>query len=132
MTDKTTQKILMHLSENARMSWAELGEKVHLTPQAIAVRVNKLVEKGDIGKFTITQPKLHYHFITVYLASPAFDEFEAAMINHPFTKELHKISGDGCYYLKIACNSNQELDEFLTFLLKFGRYALSSSVRQVV
>ncbi len=131
MNDKTTQKILRYLSENARLSWSELGKKVHLTPQAVAVRVNKLVEAGIIGKFTITQPTRQLHFITVFLASPAFDEFEAAIIAHPLAESLYKISGQGCYHLQVTCENNDELDVFLIFLLQFGRYSLSNSIRQV-
>lgn len=131
MSDKITNKILQHLSENARISWQELGKKVHLTPQAVAVRVNKLVETGIIGKFTITRPTRQLHFITVFLASPSFDEFETAITAHPLTERLYKISGQGCYHLQITSKNNDELDDFLTFLLQFGRYSLSSNIRQV-
>ncbi len=131
MNDAITRKILQHLSENARLSWSELGKRVHLTPQAVAVRVNKLVEAGIIGKFTITQPTRQRHFITVFLASPAFDKFEEAFTAHPLTESLYKISGQGCYHLQITCEDNDELNVFLNFLLQFGRYSLSSSIRQV-
>lgn len=131
MSDKIRDKILQFLSENARLSWSELGKKVHLTPQAVAVRVNKLVEAGVIGKFTITQPTRQLHFITVFLASPAFDKFETAVTAHPLTESLYKISGQGCYHLQVASKNNDELDDFLTFLLQFGRYSLSSSIRQI-
>lgn len=132
INDKITEKILHHLSENARQSWAELGKKVHLTPQAVAVRVQKLQENGIIGKFTITQPKRQLHFISMFLASPNFNEFERAVTSHPLTESLYKISGKGCYHLQITCEDNTELDEFLTFLLQFGHYSLSSSIRQVL
>ncbi len=131
MNDRITEKILYYLSENARISWSELGKKVHLTPQAVAVRVNKLIDLGVIGKFTITQPTRQLHFITVFLSSPAFEQFEKAVTEHPLTESLYKISGQGCYHLQITSKDNAELDAFLTFLLKFGRYSLSSSIRQV-
>ncbi len=131
MTDKVTQKILQNLSENARISWSELAKKVHLTPQAVAVRVNKLIATGVIGKFTITQPNRQLHFITVFLKNTEFDMFETAISAHPLTESLYKISGQGCYHLQVTSKNNNELNNFLTFLLQFGRYSLSSSIQQV-
>jgi len=45
--------LLLRLSQNSRISLTDLGKELNLTPAAIAYRINKLVEKKIIEKFTI-------------------------------------------------------------------------------
>jgi Lrp/AsnC family transcriptional regulator, leucine-responsive regulatory protein len=51
--DKIDRQILKYLSENGRLSNAELGRLVNLTRAAVRERVNQLVEHGIIDRFTI-------------------------------------------------------------------------------
>nr|MCX3331078.1 winged helix-turn-helix transcriptional regulator [Bacillus pacificus] len=51
MFDSTDFKIIKLLQENARMNWKEIGERVHLTGQAVGKRINKLEEAGVIQKY---------------------------------------------------------------------------------
>lgn len=129
--DKTTQRILSVLSKNARISWQALGKEVFLTPQAVAVRVNKLVEDGVIGRFTITQPSLTQHFITVFMNQPNFAEFETVITQYPNVTGFYKITGEGCYHIVFSCKKFEILEEFLQCILTFGRYKISSTIRQI-
>lgn len=51
--DEVDTKILQHLSENGRLSHAELGRLVNLTRAAVRERVNQLTKAGIIERFTI-------------------------------------------------------------------------------
>ncbi|WP_196592935.1 Lrp/AsnC family transcriptional regulator [Pectinatus sottacetonis] len=51
--DEIDEKILQYLSENGRMTNAELGRSVGLTRAAVRERVNQLVKRGIIEHFTI-------------------------------------------------------------------------------
>lgn len=51
--DEIDRKILKHLSENGRLSNAELGRLVNLTRAAVRERVNQLIDHGIIDRFTI-------------------------------------------------------------------------------
>ena len=51
--DKIDRQILKYLSENGRLSNAELGRLLNLTRAAVRERVNQLVEHGIIERFTI-------------------------------------------------------------------------------
>jgi len=51
--DEIDTLILQHLSENGRLSNAELGRLVNLTRAAVRERVNHLIENGIIDRFTI-------------------------------------------------------------------------------
>lgn len=51
--DQIDRQILKHLSENGRVSNAELGRLVNLTRAAVRERVNQLIDHGIIDRFTI-------------------------------------------------------------------------------
>lgn len=51
--DETDMQIIQLLSENGRLSHAELGRKIGLTRAAVRERVHHLLEDGIIDKFTI-------------------------------------------------------------------------------
>jgi Transcriptional regulators len=51
--DNIDRQILKYLSENGRLSNAELGRLVNLTRAAVRERINQLVEHGIIDRFTI-------------------------------------------------------------------------------
>ena len=51
--DETDSKILNYLTENGRLSHAELGRLVNLTRAAVRERVHSLLEKKIIERFTI-------------------------------------------------------------------------------
>lgn len=51
--DKVDQAILRALKEDARMSMAEIGRRVHMSRVAVRERIKRLVEEGIIQEFTI-------------------------------------------------------------------------------
>ena len=51
--DETDEKILQCLTQDSRMSHAELGRLVGLTLAAVRERVRQMVERGIIERFTI-------------------------------------------------------------------------------
>jgi Lrp/AsnC family leucine-responsive transcriptional regulator len=124
------------LIKNSRMQWREIGEQVHLTGQAVANRIRRMEESGLITGYTIDLDnsklgKSITSFVTVYMKTtdhPAFQEFvkENGMII-----EADRISGDGCYLLKVQVASHEELTEILNALLKFGNYGVNLSIGRI-
>lgn len=51
--DELDQKILKLLSQDAKMSFADLGEKVHLTAPAVHARVKKMEKAGIIKNYSV-------------------------------------------------------------------------------
>lgn len=51
--DEIDTLILKHLSENGRLSNAELGRLINLTRAAVRERINQLIDNGIIDRFTI-------------------------------------------------------------------------------
>jgi Lrp/AsnC family leucine-responsive transcriptional regulator len=59
--DKTDMSLIMLLSANSRLSYAELAEKLNLSVNAIHKRIQLLIETGVIRKFTA---KVSLHSLT--------------------------------------------------------------------
>ncbi len=53
MIDKTDFEIMMLLRDNARMQLNELGDRVHLTGQAVSNRIKKLEALGIIKSYSV-------------------------------------------------------------------------------
>ncbi|MCO7126546.1 winged helix-turn-helix transcriptional regulator [Sporolactobacillus shoreicorticis] len=129
--DEIDRKIICLLTKNSRLTWKQIGDKIHMTGQATGLRVQHMIEQGIIRRFTIDQRHDSIQFITVYMSSADYGGFEKMIAEHSHCIEAHKISGDGCYILKTCFPEVQMLDEFCTRLLRFGRYKVNSSIRQL-
>ena len=53
LLDQIDRDILTLLAGDARIGWTELGARVHLSPNAAADRVRRLVRTGVIRRFTV-------------------------------------------------------------------------------
>jgi len=109
--DKMDRAILAALAHDARMTW-QVGRRVHLTGQAVATRVQQMVEGGTIRGFTVARGDLRRYFITVFMDTPQFDAFEAFLQAHAEVESASKIAGEGCYQVTLACESDAGLDDF--------------------
>ncbi|MFT0800024.1 Lrp/AsnC family transcriptional regulator [Bacillus swezeyi] len=137
MLDQTDMQILEELSKNSRITMKELGEKVHLTGQAAALRVAKLEDNGVIEGYTIkvNEEKVGYTvhvMLNIYTKSTHHQPYlsfiktqEYCVINN------YKISGDGCYLLECKFPSNESLDQFLIDLNRHVNYKLTVIINKL-
>lgn len=131
MLDHTDMQILEELSKNSRITMKELGEKVHLTGQAAALRVAKLEDNGVIEGYTIkvNQVKLGCYIhalLNIYIKSTHHQPYLSFIkTQDKYVINNYKISGDGCYLLECKFPSNEMLDQFLVELNKHVNYKLS-------
>ncbi|MBS0199552.1 MAG: Lrp/AsnC family transcriptional regulator [Proteobacteria bacterium] len=129
--DKMGRAILAHLARDARITWQELGRQVHLTGQAVAVRVQQMMDNGTIRRFTVVRGDLRNYFITVFMDTSRFDEFESFLQAREEVERASKVAGEGCYHLVLACEDDAALEIFTRDLLRYGRYKVSSEMRRV-
>lgn len=129
--DKIGRAILAHLARDARITWQELGRQVHLTGQAVATRVQQMVDAGTIRRFTVVRGDLRRHFVTVFMDTNRFDEFESFLQTREEVESAGKVVGEGCYFLTLACADEATLETFTRDLLRYGRYKVSSEMRRV-
>jgi Lrp/AsnC family leucine-responsive transcriptional regulator len=129
--DKTDQAILKCLRTNARLSWQEIGRTVHLSGQAVAMRVLHMQDSGIISGYTVrTHPRSRYG-VTVFMNNAAFDAFEHYIAQQAEVLEAYKTAGEGCYQLTIEAASSTRLDALLSELLTYGTYRVHTVIRQV-
>lgn len=129
--DKMSRTILTHLGRDARESWQALGRRVHLTGQAVATRVQQMMDDGTIRRFTVVRGDLHRYFVTVFMDTPRFEAFEAFLQAREDVESASKIAGEGCYHVVLACEDEVALDAFTQALLEYGRYKVASEMRRV-
>lgn len=134
--DQTDIAILGILRQNSRCQWKEIGEKVHLTGQAVSARVQALQDAGVIRRFTVAldETKLGKSllaFITVFMSSNDHTAFRAFIRRQSAITEAHRVSGEGCYWLKAALASHDELTALLESILRYGNYRVNISIATI-
>ncbi|RUT28997.1 Lrp/AsnC family transcriptional regulator [Paenibacillus zeisoli] len=135
--DEIDLKILNCLLHNATLSHREIGETVHLTGQAVGSRIRKMQDHGIIEGYTLLwNPEkigLSVHaFVTVFLKSaPAHQTFLEFVQQREDITEMHRVSGEGCYWLRVRTKTQMELGNLLDELLAYGNYKLSLSIGQI-
>ncbi|HWL22558.1 MAG TPA: Lrp/AsnC family transcriptional regulator [Ureibacillus sp.] len=134
--DQTDFQILQYLMGNSRIQWKDLGEQIHMTGQAVGNRIKKLEENGVIKAYSliIDEMKLGLTFtafIIVYMKTANHNSFIHFMNNRNEVVEAHRISGQGCYHLKIKVKSQEQLNLFLNKLLEHGNYTVNLSIQEI-
>lgn len=116
--DDVDRKILELLSENARMSYVDIGEAVNLSRVAVKNRVQALEERGIIEKYTvIINPQKIGRTISAYFEvaiSPAahHDALKLLIDNRCITK-IYQVTGSTKYHVHAILNSEAEMDALL-------------------
>ena len=136
MLDQTDIHILNLLTENSRMQWQEIGEEVHLTGQAVRNRIIKMEKLGAIEGYTIKiNPvvigKELTAFITIFMKTTDHLAFKTYVQSNPLITEAYRISGDGCYLLKITASAQAEIVVLLDEILKYGNYQLNLAIENI-
>ena len=124
MIDEQDRTILSRLTEDARVSWAELALELGLSAPAVAERVKRLKERGVIRGFhaVLDPPSLGLGltaFISVTLAHPCDRAaFLKTVRRQGEVKEAHHLAGEDDYLLKAHCRDTAHLEHLLTAVLQ--------------
>ncbi len=125
MVDKIDQQLIDVLKENARLSFAELGRKINLSPSAVRERIQKLEDSGIIKKYSIQidSKKMGYDLeafilIKVFpgLLQHALDKVRVI----PDVVEAHRVTGNQNLHLKVLVKNQISLQKLLDQLMQFG------------
>ncbi len=136
MIDETDLAIIRLLQENSRRQWKEIGAAVHLTGQAVAARVRALEEAGVITGYSagVDLAKLGKPltaFITVFMASADHAAFHRFLEGEQAITAAHRVSGDGCYWLRADLAAHEDLNTLLEKVLRHGNYRLHLSIGRI-
>jgi Lrp/AsnC family leucine-responsive transcriptional regulator len=122
--DRIDLGILEALKENSRATASEIGKKVGLSVPAVTERIRKLEENGIIEQFTviINREKLNYKLLAFIFVALDHDgqveNFRKAIIRYRSVLEVHHITGEYDYLIKVLVEDAKSLEDFLSQKLK--------------
>jgi Lrp/AsnC family transcriptional regulator, leucine-responsive regulatory protein len=128
--DVTTRRILDELQGDGRLSLAELGRRVGLSPPAVAERVQRLERDGVITGYhaTVDPRALGYSLTTVIRIRPAPRQIpkvaELARAT-PEIVECHRITGEDCFFMKATVRDVEHLEELIDRFVVYGQTTTS-------
>jgi len=132
MFDELDLKILDMLKINSKIPLRIIGENIHLTAQAVSNRIIRLQDLGLITQYTICTNdallgKNVIAYITIFMKTTKHDLLVQFLKSNVLIKEAHRISGDGCYLIKVVCSNMEEINLLLDSLMEYGTYRLNLS-----
>lgn len=136
MLDKTDLEIISLLKQNAIMQLKDIGERVHLTGQAVSNRIQRIEALGVIRGYTVKldEEKLGKHlsaYITIFMKTTDHAAFHKFINGSDAVTEADRISGDGCYIVKVNVSTQDELSQFLDSILQYGNYRVNISIGKI-
>lgn len=125
MIDTIDERILSVLNEDARMSFAELGRKINLSPSAVRERVQKMEDLGVIQqyKLKIDHKKLGLDleaFILLKVFPGRLKHVLEKISNFEEINETHRITGSQNLHLKVIIKDQMSLQKLLDQLMEYG------------
>ena len=136
MFDELDLKIIDILKMNSKISLKVIGESIHLTPQAVSNRIIRLQDLGLITQYTIYTNdallgKNITAYITIFMKTTKHDQLKKFIKSNSIIEEAHRISGDGCYLLKVICCTMDEINLLLDHISEYGTYRLNLSTSTI-
>lgn len=123
--DETDWSLLRELQTDGRLSFKELGRRVHLSPPAVAERVRRLERFGVISGYgarvdaaRVGQPLLAFIQLRCRPADCLLRTTQAE--DFPEVVEIHKLSGEHCTMLKARAASLAHLEGLVERLGQHG------------
>lgn len=118
-------KIIELLQENARLSFAQIGRGVGLSPSAVAERVQRLEDTEVITGYTakINPIKLGWSlsaFIMMSVNRVNFQPFMDTIDTYPEMTECTRVTGKDCLIMKFHIKDSSHLEEVINRLTQYG------------
>jgi Lrp/AsnC family leucine-responsive transcriptional regulator len=128
--DDLDRRIVGELAQDGRMTLAELGRRVSLSPPAVAERLKRLEQTGVITGYRaeLDHRAFGYELLALVRVRPSpgqlpkIPELAAAI---PEVIECHRITGEDCFFLKVVLRSIDELSGLLDRFLVHGQTTTS-------
>lgn len=125
MADTIDFKLLSILKENARLSYADLGRQINLSPSAVRERIQKMEDVNIIKKYSIQidQRQLGYDieaFILLKVFRGQLKHVIEKVVTIKGVMEAYRITGSQNIHLKVLLKSQSELQKIIDKLLIFG------------
>jgi Lrp/AsnC family transcriptional regulator, leucine-responsive regulatory protein len=128
--DDTNRRILEELQQDGRISLAELGRRVGLSPPAVAERVQRLERDGVIvGYHARVDPRaVGYTLMSVIRVRPAprqIAKVAELARDTPEIVECHRITGEDCFFMKATVRDVEHLEQLIDQFVVYGQTTTS-------
>jgi Lrp/AsnC family leucine-responsive transcriptional regulator len=125
LLDQTGIKLLSVLQESARLSYAEIGRRIGLSPAATAERLKRLEDAGVITGYRveIDREALGLPILAIIRMScdgARYRPFLKAVKGLQNVVECHHVAGGDAFILKVVAHSVEELEGLVEKLLEHG------------
>ncbi|MBU5212171.1 Lrp/AsnC family transcriptional regulator [Heyndrickxia sp. FSL K6-6286] len=116
--DDTDRKIMELLTDNGRLSYADIGKQLNLSRVAVRERVNQLINNGVIEKFTavINSEKVGKHVSAFFEVDcePAFlVEVAQKLAEHPSVASCYQMTGPSTLHMHVLVDDFSSLENFI-------------------
>ncbi len=125
--DSTDWAILTELQQDSRISFSELGRRVHMSSPAVAERVRRLEQTGVItGYHASVDLEAAGWPVLALVRMQCFGP--RCLLQHlqtvtawPHVLELHRVTGDMCCELKVVAASMSDFQDVVDRLAEYGQ-----------
>ena len=121
--DKIDREILSILQSDGRIPWQTLGDRVHLSPNAVSDRVRRLTRAGVIQGFgaRVNQAAVGRTLEAVINARMAHTQgFDDALLKRDDVLWAAHVTGESDVTLAVACDGTAGLATLLRWLQREG------------
>ncbi|MEE6140096.1 Lrp/AsnC family transcriptional regulator [Mycobacterium sp. 050128] len=132
--DDTDERILTELTEHARATFAEIGEKVNLSAPAVKRRVDRMLDNGVIRGFTtiVDRNALGWNteaYVQVYChGTIAPDLLRAAWVEMPEVVSAATVTGTSDAILHVLARDMRHLESALERIRESADIERSESI----
>src|SRR4051794_39067863 len=128
--DATDRALLAELQQDARLSLAELGRRIGLSPPAVADRLRRLEASGAVAGYRadVDPRALGYALSAIVRVRPAPRQIpKVADVARatPEVVECHRVTGEDCFFVKVHVRDVAHLEEVIDRFMPFGQTTTS-------
>ena len=128
--DATNARLIAALQADARLTLAELGRRVGLTPPAVGERLARLEEAGVIrGYHADVDPAAVGYGLSIILrirpAARMIAKVAELARATPEVTECHRVTGEDCFVMRVHVRDVAHLEEIIDAFVLYGQTTTS-------
>ena len=118
--DNVDRKIMNIIQENAKISNIDIARNLGMAPSSILERIRRLERRGYVKSY---EARLDHRKLGLNLTAFIWldtdekigvSEVGAKLIDFPEIQEVHEVSGEYCYLLKVRAADTDALADLMT------------------
>jgi Lrp/AsnC family leucine-responsive transcriptional regulator len=132
--DERDLEIVAALQEDARATFADVGQRVGLSPSAVHDRVRKLEQRRVIlGYRAVVDPQALGYQVTALIAATPLDprqpdDLPERLADFPEVEDCLSVAGEANYLLKVRTRTTGELEELIRRLREKAGVATRTTI----